>query len=95
MSGYLLDTNVVSELTRDAPCGRYTERQALRWPRCRYCKSVEDAMTVLTEVDVEQAALVWLSDHGRVTDLNCAVTHGPNIAPETPNIDSIPTIRWC
>ena len=35
-------------------------------------------MTTLTEADVEQAALNWLSN------LGWAVAHGPNIAPDTP-----------
>ena len=38
-------------------------------------------MTTLTEVDVEQAALGWLSD------LNWAVAHGPHIAPDTPDTE--------
>lgn len=52
-------------------------------------------MTALTEVDVEQVALGWLSDHGRVTDLNWTEAHSHHIAPDTPNIDTIPTIGWC
>ena len=35
-------------------------------------------MTTLTEADVEQAALAWLRD------LGWQVTHGPDIAPDTP-----------
>ena len=38
-------------------------------------------MTTLTEADVEQAALDWLSD------LGWQVAHGPNIAPDTPNAE--------
>ena len=36
-------------------------------------------MTTITEADVEQAALDWLSD------LGWQVAHGPDIAPDTPN----------
>ena len=36
-------------------------------------------MTTLTEADVEQAALEWLSR------LGWQVLHGPNIAPDMPN----------
>ena len=35
-------------------------------------------MTTLTEADVEQAALAWLRG------LGWQVTHGPDIAPDTP-----------
>ena len=38
-------------------------------------------MTTLTEAEVEQAALDWLSC------LGWAVAHGPDIAPEMPNIE--------
>ena len=38
-------------------------------------------MTTLTEADVEQAALGWLSQ------LGWAVAHGPDIAPDTPNAE--------
>ena len=38
-------------------------------------------MTTITEAEVEQAALDWLSD------LGWAVAHGPDIAPETPNAE--------
>ena len=38
-------------------------------------------MTTLTEADVEQAALDWLSA------LGWAVAHGPDVAPETPNAE--------
>ena len=38
-------------------------------------------MTTLTEADVEQAALDWLSA------LGWQVAHGPDIAPETPNAE--------
>lgn len=38
-------------------------------------------MTTITEADVEQAALDWLSDIG------WAVVHGPEIAPEAPNAE--------
>ncbi len=38
-------------------------------------------MTTITEADVEQAALDWLSG------LGWAVAHGPAIAPETPNAE--------
>ena len=38
-------------------------------------------MTTLTEADVEQAALDWLSG------LGWAVAHGPDIAPDTPNAE--------
>ena len=38
-------------------------------------------MTTLTEADVEQAALDWLSAVG------WQVAHGPDIAPETPNAE--------
>ncbi|MDE2887852.1 MAG: type I restriction endonuclease subunit R [Gemmatimonadota bacterium] len=38
-------------------------------------------MTTLTEADVEQAALVWLSG------LGWQVLHGPDIAPEMPNAE--------
>ena len=38
-------------------------------------------MTTITEADVEQAALDWLSG------LGWAVAHGPDIAPETPNAE--------
>ena len=38
-------------------------------------------MTTLTEADVEQAALDWLSG------LGWQVLHGPDIAPETPDAE--------
>ena len=38
-------------------------------------------MTILTEADVEVAALDWLSN------LGWAVAHGPDIAPDTPNAE--------
>ena len=38
-------------------------------------------MTTITEADVEEAALAWLSDLGWV------VAHGPDIAPYTPNAE--------
>ena len=38
-------------------------------------------MTTLTESDVEQATLAWLSDVG------WQVLHGPDIAPDTPNAE--------
>ena len=38
-------------------------------------------MTSLTEADVEQVALDWLSD------LGWKVAHGPDIAPGTPNAE--------
>ena len=38
-------------------------------------------MTTLTEADVEQAALEWLSG------LGWQVLHGPDIAPEMPNAE--------
>ncbi len=38
-------------------------------------------MTPLTETDVEEAALAWLSDVG------WQVAHGQDIAPDTPNAE--------
>ena len=38
-------------------------------------------MTTITEADVEQAALNWLSD------LGWQIAHGPDIAPDTPNAE--------
>ena len=38
-------------------------------------------MTTITEADVEQAALEWLSA------LGWKVAHGPDIAPDTPNVE--------
>ena len=38
-------------------------------------------MTTLTENDVEQAALAWLSG------LDWQILHGPDIAPDTPNAE--------
>ena len=38
-------------------------------------------MTILTEADVEQAALDWLAD------LGWGVAHGPDIAPDTPGAE--------
>ena len=38
-------------------------------------------MTTITEADVEQAALEWLSS------LGWQVVHGPDIAPGTPNAE--------
>ena len=38
-------------------------------------------MTTITEADVEEAALAWL------TALGWGVAHGPDIAPETPNAE--------
>ena len=38
-------------------------------------------MTTITEADVEEAALAWL------TDLGWGVAHGPDIAPDTPNAE--------
>ena len=38
-------------------------------------------MTTITEADVEQAALDWLSA------LGWKVAHGPDIAPDTPNVE--------
>ena len=38
-------------------------------------------MTTITEADVEQAALDWLSG------LGWQVAPGPNIAPDTPNAE--------
>ena len=38
-------------------------------------------MTTITEADVEQAALEWLSG------LGWGVAHGPNIAPDTPDAE--------
>ena len=38
-------------------------------------------MTTLTEADVEQATLSWLSG------LGWQATHGPDIAPDTPNTE--------
>ena len=38
-------------------------------------------MTTITEADVEQAALDWLSG------LGWGVAHAPDIAPETPNAE--------
>ena len=38
-------------------------------------------MTTLTEAEVEQAALAWLSD------LGWQVAHGPDIAPDTLNAE--------
>ena len=38
-------------------------------------------MTTLTEADVEQVALEWLSG------LGWGVAHGPDIAPDTPNAE--------
>ena len=34
-------------------------------------------LTIITEADVEEAALAWLSDMGWI------VAHGPDIAPDT------------
>ena len=38
-------------------------------------------MTTLTEADVEQAALTWLSEIG------WQVAHGPSVAPGAPNAE--------
>ena len=38
-------------------------------------------MTTITEADVEQAALDWLSS------LGWDLAHGPDIAPDTPNVE--------
>jgi hypothetical protein len=38
-------------------------------------------MTTITEADVEQAALAWLSD------LGWQIAHGPDIAPDTSNAE--------
>ena len=38
-------------------------------------------MTIITEAEVEQAALDWLKG------LGWQVAHGPDIAPSTPNAD--------
>ena len=38
-------------------------------------------MTTITEAEVEQAALFWLSA------LGWQVAHGPDIAPDTPNAE--------
>ena len=45
-------------------------------------------MTTLTEAHVEQAALDWLSG------LGWQVSHGSDIAPDTPGADAQTTVRW-
>ena len=46
-------------------------------------------MVALTEADVEQAALDWLSG------LGWALAHGPDMSPETPDAEEPITGRWC
>ena len=46
-------------------------------------------MTTLTEADVEQAALEWLSS------LGWQMAHGPDIAPDTPNAERNSKLSSC
>ena len=44
-------------------------------------------MTTITEADVEQVALVWLSG------LGLQMAHGPDIVPDTPGAEQA-RVRW-
>ena len=43
----------------------------------------------ITESDVEQVALDWLAN------LGWKVSHGPDIAPDTPGASGPITAKWC